>query len=472
MTWLSGNPPQSRVEIRRTARPCPGADARPPPCQTAGAAAATRAARAAAKGGGDDLRGTGLRGARGLRGAGLRDRRRAGRARHRARRSPAAAGGCSLLESGGRAPRRRGAGAVAGREPRSRDPPCAGDHRRPAARRRLEPLGRALPAVRPGRLRAPGPGLGRPAGLADRAGRARALARRRPAPGSPPATRCSPSRCPGSRPTPAFGFESLERWSNRPRIQELHGAELAARPEPPRRARGDGDRLRGRATAGGSRRRAAHVEGRGRGRVAAPIVVLAAGGNESTRLLLAAQARAPGALRRAGRAARAVLHGARQRHDRRRRARERRRCTTGSTSTSTATAPTCGGGWCRRRRRRRRQRLTNVAFWPVVPEVANPRHRSGPLSAVFLALSVGPLGRRLIAEPIRLKHVGPPPYRPAGAPRERRCATCRGPSASRRLPLEEPGGEAAAAGVLPAEPRPALRARVPRRAAAATRRAG
>ena len=56
------------------------------------------------------------------------------------------------------------------------------------------------------------------------------------------------------------------------------------------------------------------------------------------------------------------------------------------------------------------ERLTNVAFWPVVPEVADPRHRSGPLSAVFLALSVGPLGRRLIAEPIRLKHVGPPPH--------------------------------------------------------------
>ena len=89
------------------------------------------------------------------------------------------------------------------------------------------------------------------------------------------------------------------------------------------------------------------------------------------------------------------------------------------------------------------ERLTNVAFWPVVPEVANPSHRSGPLSATFLALSVGPLGRRLIAEPIRLKHVGPPPYdrlahlgnvaaRPAADPRLRA-----------GLPLAEPGGEAA-----------------------------
>src|SRR5207342_2907327 len=56
-------------------------------------------------------------------------------------------------------------------------------------------------------------------------------------------------------------------------------------------------------------------------------------------------------------------------------------------------------------------RLPNVAFWPVVPPIADPSHRSGPLSAVFLALSAAPIGRRLIAEPIRLKHVGGPPYR-------------------------------------------------------------
>ena len=127
-------------------------------------------ARGGGEGRGDDLRGTGLRGARGLRRAGLRDRRRAGRARHRAGARRAAAGGCCCSRAaGGR--RRRGAGAVAGREPRSRDPSCAGDHRRAAARRHLEPLGRALPAVRSGRLRAPGPGspIWRGLGLADRA---------------------------------------------------------------------------------------------------------------------------------------------------------------------------------------------------------------------------------------------------------------------------------------------------------------
>lgn len=55
--------------------------------------------------------------------------------------------------------------------------------------------------------------------------------------------------------------------------------------------------------------------------------------------------------------------------------------------------------------------LSNVAFWPVVPEISDARHRSGPLSAVFLGLSMPWLGPRLIAQAIRLKHIGPPPYR-------------------------------------------------------------
>jgi hypothetical protein len=36
--------------------------------------------------------------------------------------------------------------------------------------------------------------------------------------------------------------------------------------------------------------------------------------------------------------------------------------------------------------------LLNVAFWPVVPEAKDPAHRSGPLSAAYLVLSVGPPG--------------------------------------------------------------------------------
>lgn len=54
--------------------------------------------------------------------------------------------------------------------------------------------------------------------------------------------------------------------------------------------------------------------------------------------------------------------------------------------------------------------LPNVSFWPVVPPVADARHRSGLLSTVFLALSIGPLGRLLVAEAIRQYHA------PAGVP--------------------------------------------------------
>ena len=199
MTWLSGNPPQSRVEIP-PAGPASGLTPGRRRARQPRAARRRLGAARAREGEGDDLRGTGLRGARGLRRAGLRDRRRAGRAGDRARsRPPRPAGAAARERRPGAAG--RGAGAVAGREPRPRDPPCAGDHRRPAARRGLEPLGRALPAVRPGRLRGPAlarsgtcrPGRSGPPSSSPGSGR--------PAPGSPPATRCSPSRCPGSRPT-------------------------------------------------------------------------------------------------------------------------------------------------------------------------------------------------------------------------------------------------------------------------------
>ena len=210
---------------------------------------------------------------------------------------------------------------------------------------------------------------------------------------------------PGVAADPGFGFESLERWSNRPRIQELHWPALAAAPN---LLVALGATVTGFEDADGGRIAAAavHVEGRGRGRVAAPSFVLAAGGNESTRLLLAAQARTPGRFGDAlGRSYMGHVNG----------------------TIADVVLENEGlhdgldfhvdghGSYVRRRlvpspETQAAERLTNVAFWPVVPEVANPSHRSGPLSAVFLALSVGPLGRRLIAEPIRLKHVGPPPH--------------------------------------------------------------
>jgi len=67
------------------------------------------------------------------------------------------------------------------------------------------------------------------------------------------------------------------------------------------------------------------------------------------------------------------------------------------------------GSYARRRfipsdEEQHRRELTNVSFWPVVPPVADARHGSALLSAVFLAMSIGPVGRLLMAEAIRRYH--------------------------------------------------------------------
>lgn len=51
------------------------------------------------------------------------------------------------------------------------------------------------------------------------------------------------------------------------------------------------------------------------------------------------------------------------------------------------------------------QRLLNTAFWPLVPPVADPRHRSAILSLVYLALRNRRAGNMLVAEAIRRRHV-------------------------------------------------------------------
>lgn len=57
-----------------------------------------------------------------------------------------------------------------------------------------------------------------------------------------------------------------------------------------------------------------------------------------------------------------------------------------------------------------RHGLLNTAFWPDNPPLYDPAHRSGVLSGVFLALAFPPLGRKLLSEAIRLAHTGPKPY--------------------------------------------------------------
>ena len=53
----------------------------------------------------------------------------------------------------------------------------------------------------------------------------------------------------------------------------------------------------------------------------------------------------------------------------------------------------------------RRHGLMNSALWPVVPQISDAAHRDGFLSAIALALSIEPLGRRLIPEAIRKRHI-------------------------------------------------------------------
>ena len=204
----------------------------------------------------------------------------------------------------------------------------------------------------------------------------------------------------------AFSADSLERWSGTPDTYRLHARTLA-------------------------RSRDLHValnvtvcgfEYDAKGRVVAlelwrdgararlPVreVILAGGGNAVTQLLLNAQTAQP---RRFGGA-----HGPLGRfymgH------------LTGQIADIRLATPALdfaldffadGAGHARRRfapseELQRRAALANIAFWPVVPPIRAAEHGSGPLSAVFLALSMPGLGSRLIAEPIRLKHLGAGPY--------------------------------------------------------------
>jgi choline dehydrogenase-like flavoprotein len=207
----------------------------------------------------------------------------------------------------------------------------------------------------------------------------------------------------------AFRCDMLERWTNQPRIQKLHATALAERRDLTVALHATVTGLRY-APDGAVAGLELDVAGEGRGELSASRVILAAGGNASTRLLLLEQDRNPtlfgGAGGPLGRFYMGHLSG--QIAD----------IVFGNAALHAALDyyVDAHGSYVRRRlvpaeATQQDERLANVAFWPVVPPIANPAHRSGPLSAVFLALSVAPFGRRLIAEPVRLKHVGQPPYR-------------------------------------------------------------
>jgi hypothetical protein len=59
----------------------------------------------------------------------------------------------------------------------------------------------------------------------------------------------------------------------------------------------------------------------------------------------------------------------------------------------------------------REHQLLNASFYVDNPPFWDYRHRNATLSAVFLALVIPPIGRRILAEGIRLRHIGPAPRR-------------------------------------------------------------
>jgi choline dehydrogenase-like flavoprotein/aryl-alcohol dehydrogenase-like predicted oxidoreductase len=58
----------------------------------------------------------------------------------------------------------------------------------------------------------------------------------------------------------------------------------------------------------------------------------------------------------------------------------------------------------------RQHQLLNTSFFADNPPFYDQRHRNPTLSMVFLGLSIPAIGRRMISEAIRLRHIGPPPY--------------------------------------------------------------
>lgn len=201
----------------------------------------------------------------------------------------------------------------------------------------------------------------------------------------------------------AFAMTALERASNRPRLQEAHRAILAASPLVEICLNATLVDLEigadGRAT------HAVVVAANGTvHRLAAQRIVLAAGGLETTRLLLALQrqhARLFGGPD--GPLGRFYMGHI-----------------IGEVADIVFTDEACDaafdffrdghGSFVRRRfvpsaALQVRLRLPNICFWPVVPPIADPIHASGALSAVALALTTPGLGTRLVPEAIRRRHI-------------------------------------------------------------------
>jgi len=204
-----------------------------------------------------------------------------------------------------------------------------------------------------------------------------------------------------------FDPTALERWANRQQAQAIHAEAIATDERLDVRTHAT---LVGIDFAGNGCVEGIEIaDSRSGAKIRLPIatLVLAAGGLETTRLLLAAQRRVPmrfgGEDGPLGRYYMGHL--------------------VGEIADIQFTRPDfdkafdfqidAHGSYARRRivpsaATQRAHRLLNCALWPIVPPIADARHGSAILSLVYCAMRWGPIGRRLVAEKIRQMHISEP----------------------------------------------------------------
>ena len=208
----------------------------------------------------------------------------------------------------------------------------------------------------------------------------------------------------------AFSPDALERWVNIQAAQNVHRKVIAEDPRLEVRTRTTAVGLNFHEDGRVESIDVAHSHSGERARVAVERLVIAGGGLETTRLLLNAQRSAPGRFGGADGPLGRYYMG----H------------VIGEIADIVFASSTVArefdflvdshGSYVRRRivpsaETQLSHGLLNSAFWPVVPPVADPRHGSAILSLVYLALSYGPVGRMVVAEAIRRRHIPEGPAR-------------------------------------------------------------
>lgn len=206
--------------------------------------------------------------------------------------------------------------------------------------------------------------------------------------------------------TPAdtdFNFEKVERWSRRPRFTDMYTKRLQDSAAIDLRLCATVTGL----TFGPDGRVTTLLlrNGETSASVVADRIVLATGGLETSRLLLAARRDAPnrfgGEDGPLGRFYMGHLYGIAAEME----------LNDPTVESSIEYFRDPDGFYLRRRFTpsedlQQRMGLSNGSLWPDYPLIRDPAHRNGILSLAYLALSVPPLGRRIVAESIRQHYVG------------------------------------------------------------------